>query len=94
VAFAENLAPLFADFGSAAVVGAASGRVLFDRESQAVFDGLALDAEESATMATTTFPTLANGDTIVITGRGTFTVREVRLIDDGALKRATLKRVS
>lgn len=82
---------MFVDFADAATVGAVSGRVIFDRETRDALGDLALSEEPAALMPATTFPSLASGDTIVITGRGTYTVREVRLLDDGALKRATLR---
>lgn len=90
--FTEDLAVFFADFGDDATFGLVSGRVIYDRDTQLVLTGQVLDDEESALMASATFPALANGDALAITGRGSFTVREVRAIDDGALKRVTLRR--
>jgi hypothetical protein len=91
MAFVEDLSVLFADFGVAAVHGSDTANALLDKETQAAFDGMVLDAEESITLATTGLPSLAAGSSITVGGVA-YTVREIRLIDDGKLKRATLKR--
>lgn len=92
MALTENLAAMFADFGVTATYAAASAKVLHDRDTQAMFDGMALTEEESITLPTATFSALASGDAITVDGTA-YTVREVRMFDDGKLKRATLRKV-
>jgi hypothetical protein len=92
MAFAENLAAMFADFGVSATYSAVTAKVILDRETQAMFDQMALGEEESITLPAATFAALASGDAITVDAVA-YTVREVRLMDDGKLKRATLRRV-
>jgi hypothetical protein len=88
----ENMPAFFPDFGVNAVHGAASAKVLFDRVTREVLDGLVLDEEASITLAASALPALARGEAVTVNGVA-YTVREVQLIDDGLVKRVTLRKV-
>lgn len=91
--FAEDLSVMFADFGVSATLGSESARVLFDSQSQMALQGMAMSEECAITLPVVSFPTLASGDAITVDGTA-YTVRQVEILDDGAIKRATLKRVA
>lgn len=88
--FVENPRLLFADFGVPATHGAQAAVVLFDEPSRDVLDNMVIDAEPAITLPAADLPGLAVGEAVVVDGRS-FTVREVRAIDDGKLKRVTLR---
>lgn len=87
----EALSAFFPDFGVAAVFGAESATVLRDEETQSVLDGMVLGEEVSITLPSASLPSLAAGSSGMVDGVA-YTVREVRVIDDGKLKRATLRK--
>ena len=91
MAFVEDMSIFFADFGVTAVHGASSAQVLLDKETQSALDGMVLDNDESITLPSTDLPSLATGQALTV-GGVSYVAREVRVIDDGALKRVTLKR--
>lgn len=100
MAFVENLAPFFdADtgFGVTATLtpsggGAASAAVvLFDAEAE-VFDGEAIAVATTITLPAAEWPAVREGDVVTLAA-ASYRVRQVRLIDDGALKRLIVARV-
>lgn len=91
--FAEDLSVMFADFGVIATLGSESARVLFDTQSQLQLQGLAMSEECAIAFPRTAFTTIAAGDAITVDGDA-YTVRQVEILDDGAIKRATLKRAA
>lgn len=91
MALTEDLSVYFADFGVACVHSGSSAQAIHDKDTQRLFDGGALDEEETITLPATSLPGLANGEAVTVAGVS-YTVREVHYLDDGKLKRASLKR--
>jgi hypothetical protein len=85
----EDLSPMFADFGVTAVHGATSAQVLLDMPTASDLGGYALEGEYSITLPAASLPGLAMGETVTVSGTA-YRVREVYLLDDGALKRVML----
>lgn len=92
MAFAENLALFFdtAAFAVTATWNGATEAVIYDAPAEDVLSGEAIGTDFSVTLPAASWPAIARGASIQITGKGTFTVREVRPIADGALKRLVL----
>jgi len=86
----ENMAAMFVDFGVEASWGAEQALVLFDQPTRNVLGDLVIDEEPAITLPTATWPALAHGDVINVDG-GAYAVREVVRIDDGRVKRVTLR---
>jgi hypothetical protein len=83
---------MFADFGRVAVRGADTARVLLDAPTRSVLDGMALSEDYAITLPTSALPNLARDEALTVDG-ASYVVREVSQISDGALKRATLRKV-
>jgi hypothetical protein len=100
MAFTERLQDFFAveDFAIVALwtpsAGGAqqSANVIYDSPDQGIWGDTVMTTEYAITMRAADFPGLKGGETIIAAG-ATFKVRELRLLDDGALKRATLSKV-
>lgn len=76
MAFVEDLAPLFADFGEAGTLAGAPVRVIFDEPTDDQFGQAGvLNSVPQVQIATASVPAGVQGATLVLT-RGTFTVRE------------------
>jgi hypothetical protein len=91
--FAEDLSVFFdatGGFALPAVWGALPASVIFDSPAEDVLSGQVVGTDFSVTIPATVWPTIARDASITITGKGTFTVREVRPLADGALKRLVL----
>jgi hypothetical protein len=88
----EDLSIMFADFGVNCVLGTSTALGLFDRGTQSALGGMALSEEESITLPATTFASLAAGSSLTVDAVA-YTVREIEYLDDGKIKRATLRRV-
>lgn len=95
MAFAEDLSVFFdADgFGQPASWGAYSATVIIDMPTEDILGGRVNSKEYLATLPATSFPGIARSDTITA-GGSTYQVREVRTLDDGALKSLSLTRIS
>lgn len=93
--FAEDLSVFFSasEFASQARWGALTANVLLDSPTEDVLGGRALSEEYEATMPSTALPGVSRGELLTIAG-GTYKVREVRLLDDGLLKRLKLTFVA
>lgn len=93
MSFTEDLSLFFGDLAVSAtvVVGTSTSSVscYFDTPSQSMLAGAGLSDETSILMAATDAAGLARGDSITI-GTNGYTVRQVELQDDGAVKRAML----
>ena len=93
MSFTEDLSLFFGDLAVSATVvsGTSTSSVAcyFDTPSQTMLAGAALSDEMSALMAAADAPGLARGDAVTI-GTNGYTVRQVELQDDGAIKRAML----
>lgn len=90
MAIAENMAALFVDFGVQASWGSEQAMALFDQPSRNVLGDMVIDEEPAITLPTSTWPALAHGDVINVDGVA-YAVREVVRIDDGRVKRVTLR---
>jgi hypothetical protein len=82
---AEDLGIFFADFGVAATWGGNTATVLLDAATEDMLGGRVIAAEYTITMESAEFPGIAR-DAQVVIGADTYRVREVRLLDDGAVK--------
>ena len=87
----ENLSDFFADFGVSAIFGNDTANVLFDAPDTIIADGDVISGDYSITYPTGTFPLLSYSSTITVAGT-TYTVRNVRKIEDGSLTKAYLKK--
>lgn len=91
--FAEDLTVFFdatGGFALPATWGAVQASVIFDSPAEDVLSGQVLGTDYSVTVPSSVWPGIARDAVITITGKGTFTVREVRPLADGALKRLVL----
>lgn len=91
--FAEDLAPFFsaAEFASAVVWGAQTANGIIDQASDDIMGGRAIGQDIELTLPAASLPNIARGASITVDGTA-WLVREVRLLDDGALKRLMLGR--
>jgi hypothetical protein len=90
MAMTENMGALFVDFGVPASWGALQATVLFDQPTRNTLGDLVIDEEPAITLNTDTWPGLAHGDAVIVDGAA-YHVREISLLDDGRIKRATLR---
>lgn len=93
--FAESLGQFFdtsGGFAQSATFGAQTGAVILDSPTEDALGGRVASNEYAAVMPAATFPALVRGSTITVAGVQ-YTVRQVRLLDDGALKEAILTKV-
>jgi len=89
--FVEDLDILFADFGVPASSGANSATVLLDMPDEAILGDRQISTEYAITARAMDLPGLKHGDAITVNGVS-YSVRAVKLLDDGALKIATLSK--
>lgn len=100
MAFAEDMTAFFstaefavtATFTPAGGGGSVSASVIFDVPTEDILGGDGLSDEYAITYATTDLAGIKANATGTINGVN-FKVREVRLLDDGKLKRAKLSKV-
>lgn len=96
MSFAEDLSIFFDDFAVVATwtptgQSQRAAYVLFDSPDETVLGDAVMTTEYAIEMRASDFTGLKYGETVTVSGV-IYTVREVRLLDDGALKRATLSR--
>jgi hypothetical protein len=84
MAFAEDLAPFFADFAVPVVWGAYSVDGILDMPTRDIFEGEVLAHGPALTYATSDLPGLTAGQSITVNGAA-YTTRAPRALDDGAL---------
>lgn len=94
MAFAEDLSVFFktVEFASNATWGALSANVILDMPTEDILGGQVSSFEFMAMLPASSFPNIARGDSIAISSVS-YKVREVRLLDDGALKALLLSKV-
>ena len=93
MAFAEDLTKFFdvAGFAQAATWGALSANVILDTPTEDQLGGKALGVAFDVTLPASSWPNIARGASVTIAAVS-YTVREVRLLDDGALKKLALQK--
>jgi hypothetical protein len=90
--WAEDTSALFRDFGVTVTHGARTARAILDQPTTAMLGGLVNLEDYQLTLDAADLPDLAHGETVTIAG-ASYLVREVLALDDGALKRVTLRLV-
>jgi len=91
--FSEDLTVFFdaaGGFATSATWGATSASVIFDSPAEDVLSGQVVGTDFSVVLPADEWPGIARDQSITITGKGTFVVREVRPLTDGRLKRLVL----
>jgi hypothetical protein len=88
--FAERLGLFVTDFSVPVVHDGQTARALFDQPTRGVLEDMVIDTEPAITLPAATLPVMARGEAITVAGVG-YIVREVQLLDDGAMKRITLR---
>lgn len=93
MAFAEDMSVFFnaAEFAVVASWAGASANVLFDSPTDEVLAGEILSTDYSVTLPHDVWPTIARDAVITIDGQA-YTVRSVRQLNDGQLKRLVLTK--
>lgn len=91
--FTEDLDLFFADFGVPVFAGELSGVGLLDMPTQVISDGMVLSTEYSLTVKTDQFGSLGYSDQVVVSSV-LYQVRDLMLLDDGALARISLTKLS
>lgn len=92
MAWSEDLTPFLRDFAVSVRHGGVTVRGLLDTPTSSALGGLVTLDEHQLTLDAGDLPDLGHGDAVTI-GRTEYVVREVFLLDDGALKRVTLRAV-
>lgn len=93
MALTEDLGVFLDDFGVSCTAGAVSALGILDMPSQIIAgDGMVLSTDYTLTCRTADFGGLLYGDGITVGGVN-YSVREVRMIDDGAFCEVALQRL-
>lgn len=80
-----------ADFGVSVAAGAVSGVGILDMPGEAILDGMVISTDYRVRCLASEFGSLAWGASITVNGTA-YTVREVRLVDDGVFCEITLQK--
>lgn len=91
MALSEDLSVFLADFGVPVTSGNISGHGILDMPGQLVADGMIITTDYSLRCEASKFGGLAYGASIAVNSVN-YTVRENRLIDDGAFCEITLQK--
>jgi hypothetical protein len=93
MAFPEDLGAFFSrdDFAVELTWGAETANVLFDAPDEEFIDGRVQARQYAILYETGELAGLAGGATVTVDGTA-YTVREVSALDDGKLRRATLRK--
>jgi hypothetical protein len=87
----ENLGDFFNDFGVSCTAGAVTALGILDMPTQVLAGDQILSTDYTLTAKASDFGNLLYGDAITVAGVA-YTVREARLIDDGALVELGLQK--
>lgn len=87
----EDLGSFFTDFGVDCVAGAVTGKGIFDMPGEIIADGMVLSTDYTVTAKYADFGSLVRGDSITVDSVS-YTVREVRPIDDGKLVEIAIQK--
>jgi len=80
------------EFGQPVTWGKFSGKGILDMPSEIIAGGMVLTTDYQLTVKTSDFPGIIRGDTIKVAS-ASYTVREARMIDDGAFSTLFLSKV-
>lgn len=86
---ADDLTPFFSAMTTAATWAGQAAQVLLDDAHESVLGGRALSETFNVTIPATTWAAIKRGDVVTMDG-GTYSVRTVRDIEDGRIRRVTL----
>ncbi len=92
MAITEDLNGFLDDFGVSCTAGAVSALGILDMPSQIISGDMVLSTDYTLTARNADFGSLKYGDAITVAGVA-YTVRETRLIDDGAFVEIGLQKV-
>ena len=89
--FVENLDVFLSDFGVTVTNGVTTATGVLDMPSEIIAGGMVITTDYALTLKASAFPTLAYPDPLTVGGVA-YTVREVRLQDDGVFVIAYLSK--
>lgn len=94
MALSENLDTFLstAEFAVAVTNGVTATTGILDMPSEVIAGGMVITTDYALTIKSSVYPTLKYGDSLTV-GGSAYTVREVRLIDDGAFSTVYLQKV-
>lgn len=87
----ENLDGFLADFGVTVTNGVTTTTGVLDMPSEVIAGGMVITTDYSLTIKASVYPTLKYNDALTVNGVA-YTVREVRLQDDGAFATVYLQK--
>ena len=87
----ESLATFFADLGVSATAGSTTANGILDQPSQVLAGDMVLTTDYTFTAAATDFGSLTAGSSITVDSVD-YTVREARLMGDGAIVERSLQK--
>jgi riboflavin synthase alpha subunit len=87
----EDLSGFFNDFGVSCTAGAVTALGILDMPTQVLAGDQVLSTDYTLTAKASDFGSLLYGDSITVAGVA-YTVREARLIDDGAIVELGLQK--
>lgn len=87
----ENLDGFLADFGVTVTDGVTATTGVLDMPSEVIAGGMIITTDYSLTIKAGVYPNLKYPDALTV-GGVTYTVREVRLMDDGAFATVYLQK--
>ena len=87
----ENLDGFLADFGVTVSNGVTTTIGVLDMPSEVIAGGMVITTDYALTIKSSVYPNLKYGDSLTVGGAG-YTVREVRIQDDGAFSIVYLQK--
>lgn len=93
MAFVENLSLFLDDFGVTCTSGAITAKGILDMPSEVIADGVVLTTNYTLIARASDFGGLLYGDSITV-DRINYQVREVRLLNDGAMVQVDLMKLA
>lgn len=91
MALSENLDVFMADFGVAVTDGVTATVGNLDMPSEVIAGGMIITTDYTLTIRANVYPTLKYADSLTVAGAA-YTVREVRLLDDGVFATVYLSK--
>lgn len=91
MAISESLDVFLADFGVAVTDGVTATTGILDMPSEVIAGGMVITTDYSLTLKASVYPALKYGDALTVSGVA-YTVREVRLTDDGVFATVYLQK--